>query len=341
MQPPCEIMVSDFLPNMRALVSHELHEAGESQRRIAAMLGITQARVSFYLARKKTQFATEMSAKFGIPQNDIYSYSKLLAEDVKRSQVEGIFTLYSIWKNVLFNGMACSLHQEKSGVTSDCAACMDLFKPLREPEEVTDEEAEDMHIIREISHAISMLEGSVQFPSIMPEVSVNIAMARRRPRTIRDVAAIPGRINKIHGRAKALVFPEFGASNHMSRVLLLANSRDSKLRSVINVKYDERIGIVLTEMGVPTLFTSEAKEARHQPSKIYEDQDPILARISQLKIDLEPNSPAVAVIDRGSEGVEPITYLIGKKATELAQLSLKIAQTYSSNERSRQQPRNF
>jgi XRE family transcriptional regulator, thiamine biosynthesis regulator len=332
-------MVSDFLPNMRGLVSHELHEAGESQRRIAALLGITQARVSYYLARKKNQFASEITTKFGIPLNDVWSYSKLLAEDVKRSQVDGIFTLYSIWKNVLFNGMVCSLHQEKSGVSTDCAACMDLFKPVREPDTLTDKEAEDMQIIREISQAISMLEGSVQFPSIMPEVSVNIAMARTKPRTIRDVAAIPGRINKIHGRAKALVFPEFGASNHMSRVLLLANSRDPQLRSVINVKYDERIGNVLTDLEVPTRFTPPGKEAHHQASKLYEDQDPILARLSQLKIDLEPKSSAVAVVDRGSEGVEPITYLIGKRATELAQLALKVAQTYSSNERSSLQPK--
>src|SRR5208283_1112601 len=107
MQPPCEIMVNDFLPNMRGLVSHELHEKGESQRRIALLLGITQARVSYYLGKRRTQFSSELATKFGISQSDIANYSKLLAEDATRSQTDGIFTLYSIWKNLLFTGMIC------------------------------------------------------------------------------------------------------------------------------------------------------------------------------------------------------------------------------------------
>jgi predicted fused transcriptional regulator/phosphomethylpyrimidine kinase/predicted transcriptional regulator len=326
-------MVNDFLPNIRGLVSHELKEKGESQRRIATLLGITQARVSYYLRRKKTQFASELAEKFGISLGDITSYSKLLAEDATRSQTDGIFTLYSVWKNLLFNGMVCSIHQRESGVSADCAVCMELFKPQRELGKVTDREAEDIQVIHEISQAISLLENSAYFPSIMPEVSVNIAMARNNPLTTRDVAAIPGRINKIHGRAKALVLPEFGASNHMSRVLLLANSKDSRLRSVINVKYDVRVDAILRELGIPMRYTFSGKGARTMGSgNAGAYHDAVLLRLSQVKIPEEPNVSTLALIDRGSEGVEPMTYLAGAKATDLGHVALKIAKEYFTRE---------
>ena len=329
-------MVNEFLPNIRGVVSHELSENGESQRRIAVLLGITQARVSYYLRHKKSQFISELSSKFGASSGDVANYAKLLAEDATRSQTDGIFTLYSIWKNLLFNGMACATHQKESDISADCSVCMELFKPTRDPGELTDKDAEDMQVIHEISQAISMLESSVQFPSIMPEVSVNVAMSRSEPKSPRDIAAIPGRINKIHGRAKALVLPEFGASNHMSKVLLLANSREPEFKSVINIKYDDIIGEVLQDLGVPKRFTTSSKAHRvSYLSKTSEDQDPVLTRLSQVRISREAGAAAVALIDRGSEGVEPMTYLLGSEATELGQLAIRIAHSYSSLEHAR------
>lgn len=331
MQPPCEIMVNDFLPSMRGLVSHELHERGESQRRIALLLGITQARVSYYLAKRKSQFSLELEAKFGISHNDVSNYSKLLAEDATRSQTDGIFTLYSIWKNLLFTGMICAAHQKESGVPAECSVCMEVFKPAREGPEFSDQESKDMQIINEISRAISMIESSVYFTSVMPEVSVNIAMSRKDPKTTRDVAAIPGRINRIHGRAKALVPPEFGSSNHMSKVLLLANSKNPSFRSVINIKYDESIGKALDDLALPKHYTSPIKIVTAQSEKKFPNSDdPVLLRLSKINLGHEEGQSTLALIDRGSEGVEPMTYLVGKKATDLSQIALRIAQIYSA-----------
>lgn len=331
MQPPCEIMVNDFLPSMRGMVSHELHEKGESQRRIALLLGITQARVSYYLKKRKSSFASELSTKFGISQNDIANYSKLLAEDAARSQTDGIFTLYSIWKNLLFTRMICSMHQKQSNVSSECSVCMEVFRPARDSVELTDQESDDLQVLNEISRAISMIESSVHFPSIMPEVSVNVAMARRNPQTTRDIAAIPGRINRIHGRAKALVPPEFGSSNHMSQVLLLVNSRNPDYRSVMNIRYDDSIGRILDDVGIPKRFTPSGKPIQGQPwKKPTSVDDAVLLRLSQTNIAQDKGNSAIAIIDRGSEGVEPMTYLVGRKATELGQIALRIAQAYSS-----------
>ena len=338
MQPPCELMVTTFLPNIRGVVSHELRLKGESQHTIAKVLGITQARVSYYLAEKKSFFENQISSKFGISINDVETYGKILAEDAMRSQADGIFTLYSIWKNLLFSGSVCAAHQAQSGVPVDCSVCMELHRPQVEVERGTVKESEDAIILRDISQAISIVEDSPYFPYIMPEVSVNVAMARENPRTSRDIAAIPGRISKIHGRAKAFVPPEFGCSNHMSKVLLVVNSKNTNLRAALNVKYDANVEKALDELSIPTKVTIEPKPPRSpnisnrpvsSPSGFLGSSvpdAPVIDRIAATKLSPESGRDFLVLIDRGSQGLEPMTYLMGKRPSELAQLATKIAE---------------
>ncbi len=316
-------MVEYFLPNIRGLVAHELHERGESQRKIATLLGVTQARVSHYLSTKKSNFSNELSRQFGSGAGEILSYAKILSDDVGRSQIDGVFTLYSIWKNLLFSGKVCAVHQNEAGLSSECSVCMELHRPSRESE--SSPETEDSMVLRDLSDAVAMLENSASFPLLMPEVSVNVAMSRSNPKTVRDIAAIPGRINKIHGRAKAFVLPEFGSSKHMSSVVLIFNSKSNKLRAAMNLKYDEMLDRALTSLGISKVFTSE-EHAIH-------GEDQTLTRLGKV---LPPDQLVdhFAVIDRGSEGVEPNTYLVGKRASQLAQISLKISHFYATALRS-------
>ena len=201
---------------------------------------------------------------------------------------------------------------------------MELHKPARDSNQSTDKEAEDMNILREISLATSVLEASTSFPAVMPEVSVNIAMSRSNPKTSRDVAAVPGRINRIHGRAKAFVLPEFGSSKHMSRVLLTMNARNPSFRAALNIKYDGTIERALDALHIPKRFTVVQKPAVRTPAET-EETDPVLARLSGTKMPEDPSLQHIAIIDRGSEGVEPITYLVGKRATDLAETAIKIS----------------
>ena len=326
-------MVADFLPNIRGLVSHELYERKESQRKIASLLGITQARVSYYLGTRKSKFVSELSTRFGLSQGEVQSYGQILAEDVRRSEVDGIFTLYSIWRNLLFTGGVCSVHQRDMGVTDECSVCMELQRPSRESSENSGNE--DTYILREVTEATGLIESSAAFPGIMPEVSVNIAMSRKTLKSSRDVAAIPGRINRIHGRAKALMLPEFGSSKHMSNVLIILHSKEPSLNSIMNLKYDKAIDEVISGLAIARIFTRSADKTSslgfYERSDYTKNHDPVLERLSKTSIPrhvlIEP-SP-FAIIDRGSEGLEPMTYLVGRKATDVAHAALKIAHDYT------------
>ena len=334
MQPPCEIMVGEFLPNIRGLVSHELSEKGNSQRRIAVMLGITQARVSFYLDKKKGFFSNELSNKFGVSAQEVQNFVAILSEDVSRSQIDGIFSLYSIWKNLLFSGNVCSIHQKISGVLVECSVCMDLHKPAGGNLVRADSESEDSLILRDLTKATSMLENSGSFPNIMPEVSVNIAMSRMIAKSSRDVAAIPGRINRIHGRAKAFMLPEFGCSKHSSSALLVFKSKLPSIRAVMNFKYDKVMEGALSAIDVVRIVvpsTENAKRRSRQESILLQskDDDPVITRLQKIVLPQAiSNAYCYAVSDHGSEGVEPMTYLFGSSATEIAEVSLKIAHAY-------------
>jgi predicted fused transcriptional regulator/phosphomethylpyrimidine kinase/predicted transcriptional regulator len=318
------MMVEYFLPNIRGLVAHELHDRGESQRRIAILLGITQARVSYYLSMRKSKFSLELSNQFGVGAGEVQSYSKILSEDVARSQVDGIFTLYSIWKNLLFSGKVCSLHQNESGISTECSVCMELHRPSRESE--ASGESEDSIVLRDLSEAVSILENSSTFPLLMPEVSVNVAMARSNPKNTSDVAAIPGRITKTHGRAKAFVLPEFGSSKHMSNVVLIFNSKSSNLRAAMNLRYDEDLEKTLGVLGIARVYTVSDRAAQ--------GGDQVLKRLQKVALP-DPTTQLLAIIDRGSEGVEPNTYLIGINASQIAQVALRISHRYANFVRSK------
>ena len=325
-------MIRDFLPNMRGIVAHELSEEGESQRRVAQLLGITQARVSHYLSEEKETYYVRMAENFGTSTVELEGFGKALGKDVRRSQVDGIFTLYSIWKSLLFQGNACSIHRKRSAVSLDCSVCMSLHKAneAQRNERTMDE---DYSLLQNLSDAISIVERSMVFPSIMPEVSVNIAYCRRNATSKSDVAAIPGRINKFHGRAKAFVLPEFGSSNHMSNVLLMFHAKSHKVRSVMNLKSDRDIEKALSKLDVPKYLTGGLDKRSKKPAVVNPDQF-VLARLARIELRKNVRGDCripFTVVDRGFEGFEPITYIFGSTATELAELGVKISELYSNS----------
>jgi predicted fused transcriptional regulator/phosphomethylpyrimidine kinase/predicted transcriptional regulator len=324
-------MTRYFLPDIRGIVAHELSERGTSQSKIARVLGITQPRVSHYLSNKKSIYYSSLSRRFGTSLTELEGFARILADDASRSQIDGIFTLYSIWKNMLFNGEVCAIHQTESSISKDCSVCMDLRRPQTVFSNEVSSKQEESIILRDLSDAIVLIESSSEFPQIMPEVSVNIAMCKDNSKSKRDVAAIPGRISKIHGRARSFVLPEFGSSNHMSNVLLLFKCKLDHIRSVMNLRYDESMGKCLSSLGIHMILTDNRakprmEEHRNHP-QIWSPDQVVLERLSEVKIaeSISISKSPFAVIDEGSEGLEPITYLFGTRATELSQLALRIA----------------
>ena len=53
MKSPCEMIVWDILPSIRAATAEELVKRGISQKEVSRMLGITPPAVSQYVSKKR------------------------------------------------------------------------------------------------------------------------------------------------------------------------------------------------------------------------------------------------------------------------------------------------
>jgi len=302
-------MVETFLPAMRGLVAHELAKKGFSQSKISKLLGVTQPAVNQYLAKSQNFYAQKVSA-LGISEPESGRYAGLLGEDLITNQIAAVHTLYTVWRQLLLEGKLFDPNRTLQGQT-----LCDVWMSMMVPGKTGDER---MSIIEEIRRAVRIIEDSTAFPNMMPEVSVNLVMSTKSPKGETDVAAMPGRIVNVKGRARGLLAPEFGVSHHMARVLLVLHSKFPSIRASMNLRYDDAVAKVLKKNQIEYLMTDSTNR---------EGSDPVLQSIQRLlaKIKKQPR----AIVDEGGPGIEPITYIFGESALEVVKSAVGISQLYS------------
>ena len=311
MHPPCEVMVDSFLPAMRALVARRLKEDGLSQGRIASLLGLTQASVSFYLSSSIDKRTSALAA-LGVTPEEADTYSALLAEDLKNNPVYAVATLYSIWNKLIGGGNACAFHRGEHPFLATCDVCMKTFGPER-----TRGEGD----IERVETAVRLIEGSSAFVSVMPEISVNVAFAAEVAKSVEDVVAIPGRIVKVKGRPRSFMRPEYGASTHLAMILLEVERSHPRQRAAMNLRYDSRMAKVMRRLSV-----KDIEIGRNYPEGA---QDKVLGAL-RARLSSHPRTGDFeAVVDLGGEGVEPSLYLFAEDPVKVAERALEIARGYA------------
>jgi len=310
MQPPDELMVQEFLPALRHLVANELRGQGFSQNRISSLLGVTQASVSLYLSSDGRKSYSALSG-FSLSHEEADRYAALLAEDVKRNAVDAVATLDTVWTGLLGKGAVCPRHRSLHPNLVDCDVCMRGYEKGK---------SAFSEAVSEVAEAVRRLEASPGFVSVMPEVSVNLALAVGAAKSAEDVVAVPGRIVRVKGRPKALLAPEPGASRHLSRVLLLMRTRKPELRACINLGYDQKMVTALKKLKLRAL-----KIGGYPPSA---SGDPTVQALEKRLPSVEEDFDVL--VDLGGSGVEPNVYLFARSAADAADLALRVSQAYSS-----------
>lgn len=304
MHPPCEMMTESFLPAMRGLVAERLHGEGYSQGRIASLLGVTQASVSIYLGSRAR--SRELLGALGVSEDEGQMYASILAEDIKKSPVYAINTLYSLWADALGRGAMCGAHRGRHPALAECGMCVSRFGGA--PEAGAD-------AIERVASAVKTLEGSSVFVKVMPEVSVNIAYAPEGATSPQDVVAVPGRIVRVRGLPRSFMRPEYGASTHVASVLLAVISKDSSKRAAMNIKLDAKVERLIRKMKLDILRLKA--------------DSPML---EGLRAAMGGRSRALdAVVDQGGEGTEPGLYLFAEDPAKVAELGLRIARAYATD----------
>jgi predicted transcriptional regulator len=87
MKSPCEEIVWDVLPSIRAATAEELIKRGISQKEVSRMLGITPPAVSQYLSKKRgynIEFREDIRQAIGLLADDLIQGNVKGADLVKR-----------------------------------------------------------------------------------------------------------------------------------------------------------------------------------------------------------------------------------------------------------------
>lgn len=308
MFPPCELMIRDFLPALRGLISHTLRERGLSQSKIAALIGISQAAVSQILAKNRANYM-EKILEMGFERGEAETLLSLLLEDIVIDPVKATQTLYYFWRNALERGALCNYHRKLYPQLALCKVCLRRWgSELDEDSALT---------LRRVGEAVKLLESSPHIVHLMPEVSMNVAQALKNAKTLEDIAAIPGRIVKVKDRIRAVSGPEFGGSQHLAEILINIMKFAPEIRAVLNLKLDENVLKAVKSLGLRYSITSHPKPPR--------SAEEVVKAVAK---EFEKNGGLDVVMDWGGIGLEPTTYIFGSDAVEAVKKALLIASTY-------------
>jgi len=166
--------------------------------------------------------------------------------------------------------------------------------------------------IRELKDAIQKLK-EYGCGNIIPEVQSNFASALPYAMGVGDVAGIPGRMIHVGDDVATLRDPEFGASNHVARIVLTVMRYDKEYRSAMDIRFSNEIVWICNELG----YAVDEFSRQDEPDDVKEREGSSLEWGTNDVLSRRETIPDV-IFDRGDVGKEPIVRIIGKTPAEVA-----------------------
>jgi predicted fused transcriptional regulator/phosphomethylpyrimidine kinase/predicted transcriptional regulator len=283
-----EVVVEEFLPTFRAMLAGELRDRNRTQSEVAELLGISQSAVSKY-------------AHGEVETNDVLAEDDRVIELVDRladgltsgdmTRVQALVETEVLIRKLERGDVLARLHEEAFPPLADYEGALDIHDPeseLRTAERVRSS----------VRRGVRTLETISGFAALIPAVGSNLVEALPDAKGIDDVAAVPGRILDIKGRATVPSDPEFGVSEHVASVLLAAREAGHDARAALNVRYDEDIVEKLEAAGYETVeFDAEADVGTAIADALADESDPDV------------------LYQTGGFGIEPVCYVLGADAS--------------------------
>ncbi len=302
MRPPCELVQREFLPAFRSELTHALYERGLSQNQIAARLEITQAAVSKYLKHPVEPAVGKRAIDTSVQK----IVEMIEAEEAQADAMVKI--LCSTCMSLRIGSDLCHRHREtvESLGEAKCKICNELLGGHKEL-------VRRAGVLEDMEQAIRMIEQTRGFIRLLPQVRASLVACSAEAKTADQVVGVPGRITDIKGRAMAPAEPEYGASQHTASILLWAKEKIPRVRACICISGREEIARSVEEIGFTLIRLKEPASEVDQISRLAD------------KAMKSVRAERCAIHIPGGFGVEPVIYLFGKTATELAEMCETIA----------------
>lgn len=189
------------------------------------------------------------------------------------------------------------------------------------------EELKDQ-ILGNLVRAMELLLECKILADFMPEVRMNLAFCLPNPKSIDDIAAIPGRITAYKGQLLTNKYPAFGASDHLARALLEVQKIDPTIRAVINFKYTPELLKWLESYSKRENLTVVRVDRAAEPSEVRAIDGASMPWKIGKAVELARNRVPDLMCETEALGKEPLFKLFGKTATDVATKLIKIANAW-------------
>ena len=188
------------------------------------------------------------------------------------------------------------------------------------PYAVFSKDIQRYQVISQIKEAVGLLKEK-KIGNLVPEVQSNLGMALPYAEKIEDVAAVPGRIIRFGDTVATVSDPEFGASQHIAKIILTVMRYQSDMKSAMNIRYSEDTVERCKNIGLRVRYFDRRKE----PDHVKEAEGSSLEWVMENSLKEEKGIPDV-VYDTGDIGKEPMVRILGKDAREVVGKVLRIAE---------------
>lgn len=265
---------------VRGLLAWELYNKGLSQHKISGFLSVTQPMINRFLKTSREVYI-ERLLKLGLEKDVVERYIEMLTSVALSSDLARFDYLSYLVVHKLALLSACGSREEYSSI---CRKDLS-YDP-------------DIHYYKIMVDKIASIPGLWR---LVPEVGSNIAYAPRKPESEMDIIAQPGRIVRSGTAVIPVGEPSYGASKHLSRVLLLASSHREDVRVAMALANRDFVVEGVKKLGLRSVTIGPHDSEREFWSSI------------ERALSAKPD----AVIDLGGRGLEPIVYIFARSLEEL------------------------
>ena len=139
---------------------------------------------------------------------------------------------------------------------------------------------------------------------IIPECQTNFVLAKKRPKTLRDVLGVSGRLVKSGKEIMTAGEITYGGSHHVGTAVIEVNKKFPNIRSSLNIKFDPKIISKAKSCGLEVLSYDRKKEPKK--SKLKEGSSIKWGINYALK-----TKPPDVIYHKGDVGKEPMILVFG------------------------------